>query len=240
MTGMHGRRSLGNADQLRPRERVSDRCQICAVPHAHRVRPCEPHSVWGAHALPRTPEWKFINVRRLFLFVEESIDKEPTGLCSSRTTSRSEPTNDTGRHQQRATDLRSRPRARHAGEVRDLPDPGLAILQADVSECSCYGRTSLGLPALELRAQGILTLIHERLDRLRVRDGKDELHVAPAHGLDVDYGGWHPRLGDLCLTDATETLAEQRLNRLDPSTVIRNRDFLTEALPAFRTGARRP
>jgi hypothetical protein len=37
----------------------------------------EPRSVWGAHALPRTPEWKYINVRRLFLFVEESIDKEP-------------------------------------------------------------------------------------------------------------------------------------------------------------------
>ena len=37
----------------------------------------EPRSVWGAHALPRTPEWKYINVRRLFLFIEESIEKEP-------------------------------------------------------------------------------------------------------------------------------------------------------------------
>ncbi len=33
--------------------------------------------MWGAHALPRTPEWKYITFRRLFLFVEESIDKEP-------------------------------------------------------------------------------------------------------------------------------------------------------------------
>ena len=37
----------------------------------------EQRSVWGAHALLGTPEWKYINVRRLFLFVDESIDKEP-------------------------------------------------------------------------------------------------------------------------------------------------------------------
>jgi uncharacterized protein len=47
------------------------------VLQAHRVRPRESRWVWGAHALPRTPKWKCINVRRLFLFVGESIDKEP-------------------------------------------------------------------------------------------------------------------------------------------------------------------
>jgi phage tail sheath protein FI len=31
--------------------------------------------LWGARTLSRDPEWKYINVRRLFLFVEESIDE---------------------------------------------------------------------------------------------------------------------------------------------------------------------
>lgn len=31
--------------------------------------------VWGARTLSRDPEWKYINVRRLFLFLEHSIDR---------------------------------------------------------------------------------------------------------------------------------------------------------------------
>jgi Bacteriophage tail sheath protein len=31
--------------------------------------------VWGARTLSADPEWKYVNVRRLFLFVEESIDE---------------------------------------------------------------------------------------------------------------------------------------------------------------------
>jgi hypothetical protein len=69
---------------------------------------------------------------------------------------------------------------------------------------------------------------------------KDELHVAPTHRLDLGYGGWHPRFRDLRLADATETLSEQRLDGLDASTMIRNRDLLAEALTALGAGACRP
>ena len=31
--------------------------------------------IWGARTLSRDPEWKYINVRRLFLFIEETIDE---------------------------------------------------------------------------------------------------------------------------------------------------------------------
>jgi phage tail sheath protein FI len=31
--------------------------------------------IWGARTLSSDPEWKYVNVRRLFLFVEESIDE---------------------------------------------------------------------------------------------------------------------------------------------------------------------
>jgi uncharacterized protein len=43
--------------------------------------------VWGARTLSADPEWKYVNVRRLFLFLEQSIDKgtqwvlfEPNGV----------------------------------------------------------------------------------------------------------------------------------------------------------------
>lgn len=35
--------------------------------------------VWGARTLSSDPQWKYVNVRRLFLFVEESIDGDPMG-----------------------------------------------------------------------------------------------------------------------------------------------------------------
>jgi phage tail sheath protein FI len=31
--------------------------------------------VWGARTISSDPEWKYVNVRRLFLFVEESIEE---------------------------------------------------------------------------------------------------------------------------------------------------------------------
>jgi len=31
--------------------------------------------VWGARTTSSDPEWKYVNVRRLFMFVEESIDE---------------------------------------------------------------------------------------------------------------------------------------------------------------------
>ena len=104
----------------------------------------------------------------------------------------------------------------------------------------CDRSACLRLPPLEFRSQCLFALIDERLDRLRVRDREDELHLAPAQGFDLGHGAWHPRLGNLGLADSTETLAKQGLHRLDPGAVIRNRDLLAEALPALRTGARRP
>src|SRR3712207_485012 len=31
--------------------------------------------VWGARTIATEPEWKYVNVRRLFIFLEESIDE---------------------------------------------------------------------------------------------------------------------------------------------------------------------
>ena len=31
--------------------------------------------VWGARTMSSDPQWKYVNVRRLFIFVEESIDE---------------------------------------------------------------------------------------------------------------------------------------------------------------------
>ena len=111
---------------------------------------------------------------------------------------------------------------------------------SDFCECACHRRASFRFPSFDLQEQSLFTVIDERADCLCVRDRDDELHLAPAEGFDFGDGCWHPRFGDLRLTDATETLAEQRLDSLDPSTVVRNRDFLTEALPALGAGARRP
>ena len=46
--------------------------------------------------------------------------------------------------------------------------------------------------------------------------------------------------GDLRLADPSESLAEQCLDGLDPSPVIRNGDLLPKTLPALRTTAGRP
>ena len=42
--------------------------------------------VWGARTLTSDPAWRYLNVRRLFNYVEESIETAPSGSSSSRTT----------------------------------------------------------------------------------------------------------------------------------------------------------
>jgi hypothetical protein len=65
------------------------------------------------------------------------------------------------------------------------PMSDLQQLSGDFGECSCDGRTSLWLPAPELRAHSLFTLIEERSDRLRVRDREGELHLVPTQGVDL-------------------------------------------------------
>jgi hypothetical protein len=110
----------------------------------------------------------------------------------------------------------------------------------DLGERSTNCVTCVRLPPLDLGPESALTLSNERLDRLRVRDREDELHLGPAQGFDLGQGGWHPRFGNLRLTDSTEAFAEQSFDGLDPSTVIRNRDLLAKALPALEACAGRP
>jgi len=43
--------------------------------NALRHFPGRGNRVWGARTLSMDPEWKYVNVRRLFIFLEESIDK---------------------------------------------------------------------------------------------------------------------------------------------------------------------
>ena len=43
--------------------------------NALRSFPGRGHRVWGARTLTDDPEWKYVNVRRYFLFLERSIDK---------------------------------------------------------------------------------------------------------------------------------------------------------------------
>ena len=43
--------------------------------NALRFFPGQGHRVWGSRTLSSDPAWKYVNVRRLFLFLEESIDK---------------------------------------------------------------------------------------------------------------------------------------------------------------------
>ena len=110
----------------------------------------------------------------------------------------------------------------------------------DFGEHSRDALTSLRLPPLEFGSQCVVTLVDERADRLRVQDREDELHLLPAQGLDLGNGARHARLGDIRLTYSTEALSQKGLDGLDPSSVIRNRDLLAEALPALRACAGRP
>lgn len=107
---------------------------------------------------------------------------------------------------------------------------------SDFCECACHRRASFRFPSFDLQEQSLFTVIDERADCLCVRDRDDELHLAPAEGFDFGDGCWHPRFGDLRLTDATETLAEQRLDRLDAGAVTGDGDLLSEAVATLGTG----
>ena len=48
--------------------------------------------VWGARTISSDPEWKYVNVRRYFIYLEHSIDRARSGRCSSPTASGSGPT----------------------------------------------------------------------------------------------------------------------------------------------------
>ncbi len=62
------------------------RCRLELQHHQGRARPAQPDGIncirsfpgqgiriWGARTLSSDPEWRYLNVRRLFNFVEESI-----------------------------------------------------------------------------------------------------------------------------------------------------------------------
>ena len=107
----------------------------------------------------------------------------------------------------------------------------------DLGERSTNCLTCVRLPPRDLSVESLLTLFDEGSDRLRVRDREDELHLTPAEGFDLGDSAWHPRLGNLGLTNPTKAFAEQCLDGLDPGTVIGYRNLLPEALPALGAGA---
>jgi hypothetical protein len=63
------RRANGSYGRVRPDVRFGRFVTRIGAPSVSRVRQ-------GSAGSPRTPEWKYGNVRRLFVFVEESIDQE--------------------------------------------------------------------------------------------------------------------------------------------------------------------
>jgi hypothetical protein len=108
------------------------------------------------------------------------------GLPRRGSSTRASLDDDARRHRQGTAHVRDRSRARRAGEVRALPDPaGLADSSGDFCECSCHRFASLGLPLVEFRSQRLRALIEERVNRLRLRDREDELHLAPAQSFDL-------------------------------------------------------
>jgi len=59
------------------RELTKGENDILYLPGVNAIRafPGSGICVWGARTVTADPEWKYVNVRRLFLFIEESIDK---------------------------------------------------------------------------------------------------------------------------------------------------------------------
>ena len=43
--------------------------------NALRFFPGRSYRVWGARTMSSDPEWKYVNVRRLFIYLEHSIDR---------------------------------------------------------------------------------------------------------------------------------------------------------------------
>jgi hypothetical protein len=191
------RRSLGILDEQTPSSGVSDQCQICTIVQATSASALRLCASACAHI---RAEWQYINVRRLFMMIEKSIDVGTQWVVFEPN---DEPGpdpgvgDDAGRHRQWPAHVRGRSPARHASEVRDLLDPtSLGDSSGDFGECSCHRRSSLRLPPLDFRAQSLVTMIDERANRLRVRDREDELHLTPTEGFDLSNGGRHPRFRD--------------------------------------------
>ena len=42
------------------------------------------YRLWGARTVSSDPEWKYVNVRRYFIYLEHSIDKGRSGPSSSQ------------------------------------------------------------------------------------------------------------------------------------------------------------
>jgi len=59
------------------RELTKGENDILYIPGVNAIRafPGAGICVWGARTVTADPEWKYLNVRRLFLFIEESLDK---------------------------------------------------------------------------------------------------------------------------------------------------------------------
>jgi hypothetical protein len=74
---MHGRRSPGKLDEQTPPGGVSDRCQICTIVRRSRrvlVRPPRELRPCASACAHFRAGWQYINVRRLFMMIKESID----------------------------------------------------------------------------------------------------------------------------------------------------------------------
>jgi hypothetical protein len=144
MTGMHGRRSTVELDEQTPTVGVSDRCQICTIVQAISASTLRPCTSARAHV---RPGWRYINVRRFFLMIKESIDEgtDWVDFEPNREPLQARVGDDAVQHRKWLAHVRGRSRARRAGQVRDLPDPvGLVDLQA----------TSASARATAVRASG--------------------------------------------------------------------------------------
>ena len=56
--------------------------------NALRRFPGRGNRMWGARTMSSSPEWKYVNVRRLFIYLEHSIDKSTQWVVFEPTTSR--------------------------------------------------------------------------------------------------------------------------------------------------------
>src|SRR5262245_36030604 len=90
----------------------------------------------------------------------------------------------------------------------------------DLAECFGHRVARFRLPALDLRAESVGTVIDDAADRLCVSQREDELQVGPAHRFDLSNGGGHLWLAGVRLSDSAESFSKKGLDRLDPRPVI--------------------
>ena len=123
---------------------------------------------------------------------------------------------------------------------RDRPPSDRDGRLGDFSEGSRKDLARLRLPARELRAKRIVSVVEHVADLGCVSDSDDELQLLRAETPQLLDRRRNSRLRDMLLANSTEPLAEQSLDRLDPRSVIGDGDLLSEALAAFGAGAGRP